>query len=115
MGGALGRFVYQWDLVTGEGINFMPMTRPVLCIAAWEERNLLIAGDENGRMVYWDCYTGKTPLMQKEIYSAQQKDSQGRAMIAPTHSLVVERFVRNPGIAVQEIHAGWLFAAVGDD
>merc|ERR1711937_764509 len=53
--GSADGFVYMWDLVSGEGVHFMPMTRPVLCIAAWHDRNLVIAGDENGRMVYWDC------------------------------------------------------------
>ena len=64
--GSADGFVYQWDLVSGDGINFMPMTRSVwalaasplhpacyltgvaqvLCLAAWHQANLLIAGDE---------------------------------------------------------------------
>jgi len=114
--GSTDGFVYQWDLVSGDGVNFMPMTRAVLCVTPWVARNLLIAGDENGRMVYWDVNRPVGPPVQvKEVYSAQQKDKQGRTMIAPTHKLLIEKLKRSAGISVQEKHAGWLFAAAGND
>ena len=113
--GSQDGFIYEWDLVTGDGVNFMPMTRPVLCLSVWHAANLVIAGDMNGRMVYWDTVTGPTPQMVKEVYAAHQHDEMGRTTIPPTHCIAVEKLTRDKGGVSQEIHAGWIFAAVGND
>jgi len=112
--GSKDGFIYQWDLVTGDGVNFMPMTRPVMCMSAWPEQDILLAGDENGRTVYWDWKTGPTPTIVKEVYSAQQQDSLGRTFIAPTWAIVYEKFRKLKGV-LQGSHPGWIFAAVGED
>jgi len=108
-------FIYEWDLVTGDGINFMPMTRPVLTLAVWHSAKILLAGDMNGRMVYWDTVSGPTPQIVKEVYCAAQQDGVGRTMIPPTHCIAVEKLKRDKGGVSEELHAGWIFAAVGND
>merc|ERR1719181_2580589 len=65
-------------------------------------------------MVYWNVW-GTTPVMEKELYAAQQQDKHGHTIIPPTHQILVEKLRRERGISVQEVHPGWLFGAVGND
>ena len=98
--GSRDGFVYQWDLVSGEGLNWMPMTRDVTTLVAWGEGRYAIAGDPNGRAVYWDYWSRKTPFMAKEIYAKMQTGKDGRTAIAPCHC--------------SAIWAPWIFSGVGE-
>lgn len=98
--GSQDGFVFQWDLLSGEGVNWMPMTRSVTTLTAWADGRYAIAGDPNGRAVYWDYWSRKTPFMAKEIYAKMQTGKDGRTQIAACHCAA--------------IWAPWIFSGVGD-
>lgn len=94
-------YVFQWALQDGKKTDYIPMTRGVTCLSAYPQRQLLIAGDRNGRCAYWDCHSRATPHMVHEYYCKMQVEAAtGKTCIPETRCLV--------------LWYPWLFVAVGE-